>query len=147
MQSEVAMSQEKEYFGEYPWWLRLTVLPWYIWLALIVTAIWATSAAAEEIPLHVLEKQGVEIRLMNTPCVDPVSLSLILPDKQARFKAIYSVWPERDGSKKVYAGCWTELSKEEAQAEETVFLLVFEDMQTGAVPKSEFNKKSGQSGV
>lgn len=103
-------------------------------------------ARGEEVPLHVLEKDGVEIRLMGTPCVDQTSIGLIQPAYLPRFRAIDSVWPERDGTRKRYAGCWMALTSEEAGGEE-VFLLVFEDRATGAVPKSEFRKMRGQSGA
>jgi hypothetical protein len=106
--------------------------------------IWATKAYAEDIPLHVAETNGVEVRLMGTPCVDPVSLSLVKPQYLERLKAIQSTWPEKDGTRKAYAGCWLELTADESP--EPAFLLVFEDGTHGVVPKSEFKVK-GQSGA
>jgi hypothetical protein len=115
-------------------------------LGLLTGCAQAAEPSTTEIPVHTMEKDGVEINLMPGPCVDPVSISMIRPDARERFKAIKSVWPQRDGSRKAFAGCWTELTKEEVGAEEPAFLLVFEDRETGAVPKSEFRLR-GQSGV
>jgi hypothetical protein len=112
---------------------------------LFLAVAWSTKAYAEEIPVHVLEQNGVVVRLMNTPCVDPVSIAQINPAFLHRFKAIDSMWPE-NGQIKRYAGCWVEMSKEETGAEEA-FLLVFEDGAKGVVPKAEAVKKRGQTGV
>lgn len=115
-------------------------------LLFLLAATWPTKAYAD-IPVHVLEKDGVQIRLMDKPCVDAKTLSQINPAQAHRFKAIESVWPERDGSRKKYAGCWVRLTKEEAKHHEDVFLLVFEDNTSGGVPASEFKKTKGQVGV
>lgn len=141
------MSEEKEYFGVYPKWLRLTVLPWYIWAFLIFTVIFATTSVAEEIPLHVLDKDGVVIRLMDKPCVDPVATGMILPQALHRFRAIESMWPEKDGSRKAWGGCWAELTPEETSTGQASFLLVFGDGEHGVVAKEEFKKTRGQVGV
>ena len=115
---------------------------------LLVSATWPTKAIAEElIPVHVLDKDGVEISLMAAPCVDPVSLRLVRAEHHARLKALQSVWPERDGSRKAYIGCWMELSPEESGQEGGAFLVVFEDNEHGVVPKSEFKKVRGQSDI
>lgn len=116
-------------------------------VAVLILTAWATGAYAEEIPVHVLDKDGVEIRLMNKPCVDKVSISQINPAFLDRFKAIDSVWPEKDGTRKRYAGCWALLAKGEYGMPEDTFLLVFEDNTNGAVPKSEFSKKTGHYGA
>lgn len=116
-------------------------------VALFAAAAVPTNALAQDIPVHVLEKDGVQIRLMNKPCVDAKTLAQINPAQAHRFKAIESVWPERDGSKKKYAGCWVRLTKEEARHHEDVFLLVFEDNTSGGVPASEFRKTKGTVGI
>src|SRR5688572_20318091 len=129
--------------------MRLTVLPWMLWAliagAVIAGVFYASRLHAEEIPIHVAEANGVEVRLMGTPCVDPISISLVKPQYLPRLKAIQSTWPEKDGTRKAYAGCWLELTPEEAA--EPAFLLVFEDGTHGVVPKSEFKKMRGQSGA
>ncbi len=101
----------------------------------------------EVIPLHVLEKDGVVINLMGTPCVDRVSLDLVLPKHHSRLREIRSVWPERDGSRKAYAGCWMEVTKEEANNADGGFLVVFEDREHTVIEKSEFKRGKGQAGA
>lgn len=107
----------------------------------------AIEARAVEIPVHVLEKDGVTVRLMGTPCVDPKSIAQINPAFLPQFKAIDSVWPEKDGSRKRYAGCWAEIKAGEYGALEDTFVLVFEDNTSGMVSKSEFKKVRGQRGA
>ena len=144
------MSEEKEYFTDFPKWLRLTVLPWYLWVLLALTAVWATKAFAEEIPAHVLEKGGVVIRLMRGPCVDPRSQMMILsglPTHAHRFKEIDSEWPMQNGARQKFAGCWAEFKKGEIGNDEDIFIVVFEDGTGGAVAKSEFTRKSGDKGA
>lgn len=117
--------------------------------AIVLTTIWATKAYAEEIPVHVYEEGGVYIRLMPGPCVDGTSSALLvqhLPKYSDRAKAIESVWPMRDGTKKSYVGCWLELSAEEADGE-AALVLVFEDTQGFVFKKKEFLKKPGQGGA
>ena len=115
-------------------------------VSVVLLVVLATNAYGTDIPVQVLEKQGITIRLMNRPCVDAVSISLIQPQHLPRFKAIESVWPERDGSKKAYAGCWTLLTAQESGADEC-FLVVFSDMQSACIPTGEFRKMRGQVGV
>jgi hypothetical protein len=115
-------------------------------LLFALAATWPTKAYSQDIPLHVLDKDGVNIKLMGTPCVDAPSMSMIRPDALSRFKAIESVWPEKDGSRKAYGGCWTELTAAESGSVDG-FLLVFADGASGFVPKSEFRKVRGQVGV
>jgi hypothetical protein len=133
--------------------LRDRVFNWFCagcGLLLLILALGGCSTVPPQpeqpIPLHVLEKDNVEIRLMDLPCVDEVSRSIILPAQIHRFKAIHSVWPEPDGSRKFYAGCWTELTAEEAGGEEA-FLVVFSDGKHAGIAKSEFKKVQGASGA
>jgi hypothetical protein len=112
----------------------------------------ATDAHAQDIPLHVLDKDGITISLMGGACEDTVSLGLIKKEFHARAKALRSVWPERDGSRKVYAGCWIELTKKDMGIPEDkkwdgAFLVVFSDGESGVIPKTEFKKVRGQVGV
>lgn len=144
------MIDDKEHqWHDFPPLPKLTILPWLLWALAaglaIAGVLYAAKAHSVDIPLHVLEKGNVEIRLMGTPCVDPASIAQIRPIVLHRFRAIESVWPERDGSRKAYAGCWAELTAEEAGEE--VFLLVFSDGASGGIPKSEFKKVKGQSGA
>ena len=116
-------------------------------LCLIALLVIATKAHATEVPLHVLDKDGITIRLMNTPCVDPISVAMIRPDMVKSFKAIQSTWPEKDGSKKDYAGCWLLLKAGESGADVDGFLVVFADGESGFIPVSEFKKVKGQVGA
>lgn len=106
----------------------------------------STRAHATDIPLHVLDKDGIEIRLMDKPCVDPRSVLVIRPDALPRFKAVQSFWPTKDGSRKEFAGCWAELTAQESGSDEG-FLVVFADGESGFIPKSEFRKVRGQVGA
>lgn len=115
-------------------------------VALGVAATWPTKAHAQDIPLHVLDKDGVQVRLMDSPCVDARSIMMIRPEALPRFKAVQSTWPEKDGSRKDYGGCWAELTAQESGGEEG-FLIVFSDGESGFVPKSEFKKVRGQVGA
>lgn len=127
--------------------LAQRVIAWLGVVRLLVLVSVATQTHAVEIPVQVLEKDGITIRLMNTPCVDPVSVAAINPAFLARFKGLESVWPEKDGSRKAYAGCWVELKAGESGAFEDGFLVVFSDGESGFIPKTEFKKTRGQVGV
>ena len=116
-----------------------SLINWLCFVCLLVFVARVTEAA--DVPVHVLEKDGIEIRLMNSPCVDPVSVSQINPQFFEHFKGLVSVWPEKDGSRKAYAGCWAELPGGEA------FVVVFADNTNGVIPKSEFRKVKGQVGA
>ena len=134
---------------------RLTIMGRWFWFTIIVTAFtflyflpgMAGAQSTVDIPLYVIEKDSVLIRLLNKPCVDKVSLSQIAPEFHAKFKALDSVWPEKDGSKKSYAGCWYEVKAGEYGMPEDVFVLVFSDGASGVVPKSEAAKKTGLRGA
>ena len=140
---------DEKQWHDFPKLPKLTILPWLLWALAaglaIAGVLYAARVHSVEIPLHVLEKENVEIRLMGTPCVDAASIAQIRPLVLHRFRAIESVWPEKDGTSKAYAGCWAELTSEEAGEE--VFLLVFSDGASGGIPKSEFRKVKGQSGA
>jgi hypothetical protein len=114
---------------------------------LLIATVCPIYALAEEIPVHVFERQGLLVRLMPGPCVDPVSVALIQraipPQFHSRFKAVESVWPEKDGTFKPYAGCWAEFSGEEADHTSPVIFTVFSDGSSGVVEKSIFTKKAG----
>ena len=115
-------------------------------VALLVAVTWPTKAGAQDVPLHVLDKEGIRIQLMGTPCVDPRSVMMIRPDALPRFKAVQSVWPQPDGSRKEFGGCWAALTAQESGSEEG-FLVVFSDGESGFIPKSEFKKVRGQVGA
>src|SRR5262245_34385363 len=84
--------------------LRVWVVRVLAQICLAGLAGWATRAYSVDIPLYVVERNGVEIRLMDTPCIDPVSLSMVKPDYHHRLKAIDSIWPQRDGTRKRFVG-------------------------------------------
>lgn len=115
-------------------------------LLVCIAATWPTKAHAQAIPLHVLDKDGIEIRLMDLPCEDARSIMMIRPEALGRFKAVQSTWPEKDGSRKEFAGCWAELTAKESGGEEG-FLVIFSDGESGFIPKSEFKKVRGQVGA
>lgn len=115
-------------------------------IVFLISVAVSTRAHAEEIPLHVLEKDGIQIRLMNLPCVDPMSIMMVKPEVIGRFKGLQSSWPQQDGTLKEFQGCWADLTAQEAGGEES-FLVVFSDGESGVIPKSEFKKVKGQSGA
>lgn len=142
------MSIEKEYHDLDR--RELTILGRWFWgtvVAVVATFFWAVGAYAEEVPVHVIEQNGIVIKLMSTPCVDPKSLAQINPQMAPKFKASDSMWPEKDGTKKRYAGCWLEVKAGEYGMPEDVFVFVFEDNTSGVVPKAEALKKTGLTGV
>ena len=140
---------DKEYFSDFPKLPRLTVMPWLIWAAIILTAIWATNAYTQEVPVHVLEQDGLVVRLMPGPCVEPQGKAFfgMVPEYAPRAKALQSVWRYQDGSNRQHVGCWLELSAKEAGADEAAIILHFDDGERHVVPKSIFTKKNGQRGV
>ena len=100
---------EKVYFSAFPNWLRLTVLPWYIWAAVILTAIWATNAASAEV-FRVPGPDGKDamvVRLHETSCADKDVLKYlhenILDDR--RFKKADLEWEGQP-----FGACWIELN-------------------------------------
>lgn len=113
---------------------------------LFLVLLFVFPVRATEIPMHVIERQGVSIRLMRGPCADPASsiaIAVNLPQYVQRFRAIESTWPMQDGSRKDFAGCWGEFSKEESGAPGAVLVLVFSDGQHYTVLKDEILKKGG----
>lgn len=118
-----------------------------IMLALVLNVI-APAAYGQALPLHVHEEDGISVRLMPGPCVDPVSKANILPAHVARAKAIASDWRMMDGNMKPFAGCWIELTKEEAKSAQNLFVLFFSDGEIISVYTSAFGKKPrGATGI
>lgn len=131
--------------------LRNRMIFWACVIGVVVggSLLYAVKVWAEEIPVHVYEEQGLSMRLMPRPCTDVRSSMIVamnLPQYADRFRAIDSVWPMQDGTRRNYAGCWAKFSAEEAGGTE-VFVLVFEDGQHFVVPKDEFLRKRGQGGA
>ena len=118
-------------------------------VCLIVLVGIATNAAAQEVPVHVLEQDGLVVRLMPGPCVEPQGKAFfgMVPEYAPRAKALQSVWRYQDGSNRPHAGCWLELSAKESGAPEAMIILFFDDGERHVVPKSIFTKKNGQSGA
>lgn len=131
-----------------------TVIPWLVWGAIVVALIgglaYCSPAKAQPVVVHSLKQDGVSIRLMSGKCVDETSVMILMmngPHFFDRAKSISSTWPTQDGKDQEYAGCWFELTKEEAQHSEPVMILIFADGQVLSVPKSAFTKQQGQVGV
>lgn len=132
-----------------------TVFPLPLWFTMMVALIvvlpgCATSpqmppaVQAVDIPLHILDKPEVTMRLMDKPCVDPVAqmLSMQLPaELHPKLRAIESTWLMRDGSRREFAGCWVEVSKELAGVDG--YFVAFSDQTYGVVPKTDFLKTKG----
>lgn len=126
----------------------LTVIPWVIWALVLVILIWTTKALAEEpIPVHVVEREEVKMRLMSGPCTDPVSIGLIMNspvEYHGRFKAVSSQWKDERGNWKEFAGCWMELKASEVPGTPgDVIVLVFSDGWNGAFLKRDLIRKAG----
>jgi len=121
---------------------------------LIALLLISFAGGLQAAPVHVMERDGLVIKLMSEPCSDPVSSVMIAMAPQevqrGEWKAIESVWPMRDGSKQTFAGCWREVSKELAFAitngkeREVSFLMVFADQQGMLMTKKQFLRKKGQ---
>jgi hypothetical protein len=119
-------------------------------LGLLTSCAQAAEPPKTEIPVHVFDRDGVQARLLSGPCVDGRSAMVIvmgLPQFADRFRAIESTWPMQDGTRRAFGGCWAELSAAEAGAPVAVIIMVFEDGTAFALPKSDFVKLRGQSGV
>ena len=114
--------------------------------ALLFTTVYATGAYAQ-VPVHVHESRAVTIRLMPGPCVEPrIVMVLTRAGTIDRFKAIESTWVYESGEKKTHAGCWTEFTAQETGSKAS-FGMIFDDGERFVVPKEEFLKKPGQTGV
>ena len=98
------MSEEKEYFGSVPRWLRLTVLPWYIWAFMIGAAIagvlYASKAGADTSTMVYSDSQ-MTLRLLNKPCVNETVLSYLKQAARPRYQAAILVWEGR-----TLQSCW-----------------------------------------
>lgn len=106
----------------------------------------APATPAVVLRVYVHEDGQTSIRLMPGPCVEPRSFMILFqagPDFADRFKAIESTWPIRGGATAEYAGCWLELTREEAGGDEPLLILVFSDGHRGAIKKSEFLRGKG----
>ena len=131
---------------------RITILGRWFWATVLIVVFTflyflPRAEAQVDIPVYVIEQNGVTIRLLDKPCVDKVSLANIAPAWHAKFKALDSLWPEKDSTKKAYAGCWLEVKQGEEGMIEDVFILVFEDNHAGVFPKVEALKKMRLRGV
>lgn len=124
---------------------RMTVIPWLLWAALVVSFVGCvkTASAQVPIPLYVHESEAAYIRLMSSPCEHLGILQFLAQNggDTSRFKAIESEWAYPQG-KKAHVGCWMEFTKEETGTE-AAFGMMFDDGERFIVPKSEFLKKQG----
>lgn len=144
---------EEEARAERHWLTRIVIA---VIVGLVIVGALASMLARAEatetvpIPVYVYEQDGTTIRLMPGPCVDAVSKVTIMrgaPQHLERFKAIESVWPMKDGTKRAFAGCWAELAageigipEDKAGRDERVLLLLFADGQGFAMKKRDFQK-------
>lgn len=126
------------------------LVPLFILIALTAGALlFSYKKNATSAPLYANDGGGgTYINLMPGPCVDPFSVAFIettSPELKSRARAVDSKWLEQDGSLKSYAGCWVELTAEEAG--QPMFVMVFSDGATRAYTKKAFNTKRGQVGA
>lgn len=103
------MSDEKVYFGEFPKWLRLTVLPWYLWAAIIATAVWATSAAAAD-TFRLKDEHGKDVIVLvlhETECVSKEVREYLYDNllDDRRFKKAHLEWKGE-----TFGACWVEIN-------------------------------------
>lgn len=110
------MSEEKEYFSDFPKIPGITVIPWFIWAALIVLAVWTTGALAE--PRFQVVADGARVVLHDDKCA--VSAVANLPYK--------ATWEEKG---KVFQGCWG------ARPDAGVVMFYFDDKTVGIIPMQE----------
>lgn len=149
------MSDDKEHSYHDFYKDELTVLSRYFWLTVVaVVALFLYFAPrvawGQDIQVHVVEQQGVKMRLLSTPCADPLSLSIVAtapPQWADRWKAISSDWLQKDGTWGAYAGCWLLVSKDEVGTPDDVFVLVFSDGAVAQVFRAELLKKPGDKGA
>lgn len=101
---------------------------------------------AQAIPIYVVERDGLSLRFLSSPCTDASSLILISgapPQFRQGWRAISSDWRMRDGSTRLFDGCWLEIKKEQLGTEDDVILLVFSDGMTGEVLKKDLLRNPG----
>jgi hypothetical protein len=123
-------------------------LPLWVKVLVFLTC-WPAAVLAEDIPVYSHDEGATYIRLMPSQCVEgrsAMAIAMNLSEYADRAKAIDSVWGHKDGSLHQYAGCWVELTAEEAKHTEGVLILVFEDGMAFSVEKSKFGQPKG-SGV
>lgn len=132
--------------------LRDRILVWAgaicLFVLFLLAVTYPLNAHSEEIPVYVIEQDGVRLRLLNTPCSDGVSTMMAIqlspPPFHPRWKASESDWRMQDGSWKTFGGCWLELEKEEAGTPDNVLFFVFADGAYGqALKRDVLKKKSG----
>src|SRR5262245_16960954 len=88
------MNDDKEYFARFPKY-SLTVLPWFIWLVIILSVVFVTRAYAA--PIAVAEEKGVRIVLTDDPCTlkEVVNLGrkVTWTEKGKTYEGCYEVHP------------------------------------------------------
>ena len=100
--------------------------------------------SAQEIPVYVAEHDGLTLRLLPSPCIDPSSLIVITsapPQFRQGWRASSSEWRLRTGQWQTFAGCWLEIKKEDAKSEDDIFVLVFSDGMTAQIFKRDLLRK------
>lgn len=117
------MSQDKEWFCDFPKMPKLTVLPWLVWAAIIVSVIWATKAYAE--PVLKATVEDVSVFLWTDECALKGQI------KNLPYKA---TWQEKG---KTFQGCWG------ARPDIGVVIFYFEDKTMGLAPIQAFEKVAG----
>jgi hypothetical protein len=142
------MSEEKEWFNDFPKIPRLTILPWLLWALILGISIgailYATPIRAQGVPVYVAEHQAAKMQLYASRCIDQQSSLMIAtapPQFQDGWKALSSQWLLQSGEWREYAGCWLEIDKNKVGTPENVMLLVFSDGAVVQALKSELLKK------
>lgn len=99
------------------------------------------------VPVHIVDTEGVKMRMLPTPCADPVSMSLAKQmspvEYHARWRATSSDWKMRDGSWQEFAGCWLEVEKEVINAPDAVLFFTFSDGTSGQMLKGQLLNPRG----
>jgi hypothetical protein len=90
------MSEEKEYFNDFPEIPGITVIPWFLWAAIIVLAIFATGALAAPMA-QTATADGATIVLFDEPCklkeVTNLKYRATWKEKGKTFEGCYAVHP------------------------------------------------------
>lgn len=151
------MIEEKEWFeGRNTEDTDSTILPLPFWILLILAAFalgGCSTAGVQErqpdvvIPVHVVEQDGMKLRMLPTPCEDArskVMAAQMSPlEYHDKWKATSSDWRMRDGSWQTFAGCWLEVDKDVLSTPDNVFFFTFSDGQSGNALKGELLKPKG----
>lgn len=111
-------------------------------IALLVSMMLAQAP----VPLHIMEHPQLTLKLMAAPCADEATLEMIRPPFRDKWRAAESDFAMLDGSRREFAGCWREMTKEEVD-EDSFYVIFGADGDKYAIPKSKFRPAEGQTGI